>query len=300
MREGEDGVILPTGGFLAAALRVGGYDRTIVAVEHGNLFDDEKKSIFRRAVRRLVRAMGAQATDVDVAVSDYTLERMRERVHAAKLVRIYNGIDLREYRPPHPGDLAGGQARKNAVVAYGGRLIPGKGVEELLRAFRLVRESTPCVLEIAGDGPEMQGLQELSENIGIADSVTFLGTVQNMAAFWRRCQFAVVPSNGWTESFCMSAAEAMACGRPVVAVNRGALPEVVVDGESGTLCKAGDVLEIAEAIKRYLRNDALRIAHGAGARKRCEQLFGIEVCASQYIDLFEGKRATATSTRRLQ
>jgi glycosyltransferase involved in cell wall biosynthesis len=106
-----------------------------------------------------------------------------------------------------------------------------------------------------------------------------------MAHFWSSVDVALVPSNQWVEAFGMVAIEAMACGKPVVAANNGGLPEVVADGETGRVVTAGDIAALADAVGAYVRDPALRAAHGRNARRRCERLFGIEQSASRYLAL---------------
>jgi glycosyltransferase involved in cell wall biosynthesis len=109
--------------------------------------------------------------------------------------------------------------------------------------------------------------------------------VTDMPAFWRSVDVGVVPSNEWVESFGLVAIEAMACGKPVVVSNNGALPEVIADGETGRVAQAGNVAALAEAMRDYVRDRDLRIEHGHNARRRCEEQFGIERSASRYLDL---------------
>jgi glycosyltransferase involved in cell wall biosynthesis len=111
-----------------------------------------------------------------------------------------------------------------------------------------------------------------------------------MAAFWRACDVAVVPSNEWTESFGMVAVEAMAMGLPVVATNAGGLTEVVEAGETGALFDAGDAEQLGYALRAYLAEPSLRARHGAAARARCEALFDIDRCAAEFEALIRARR----------
>jgi glycosyltransferase involved in cell wall biosynthesis len=83
----------------------------------------------------------------------------------------------------------------------------------------------------------------------------------------------------------------MACGIPVVASRLGALPEVVSDGHTGLLYKAGDIGGLADALERYAVDVELRRAHGLNARRACEERFDIRECAARYRALFEEQRA---------
>jgi glycosyltransferase involved in cell wall biosynthesis len=278
---GADCAILPSSGYLAASLRAGGYRRPLAAVEHGGLLQVAKLPLGRRVLRRIDRTSGVWACDVEVAVSDYVLEELRKHRHARRLIRIRNGIDLDRFAP---------EADREAIhhpftVGYAGRLIASKGVSGLVRAFASGELPGDSQLLIAGAGPEREALEALTHALGVTHRTHFLGRVDDMAGFWHKCDLCVVPSDGWIESFCLAAVEAMACGRPVVASRAGALPETIRDGLTGALVEPGDIDELARALGRYARDAALRSDHGASARRLCEEHYDIEVAADKYAEL---------------
>jgi len=279
---GADGAVLVAGGFLALALRLGGYRGRIAAVEHGAVLQTDRMPLPSRLLRRVDRLSGARAVDVHIAVSDFL--RKRIEVGSRPVVTIPNGVDLGVYRPsPSRG------SEDAFVIGCMSRLIPGKGVEDVLVA---AQEVVPrgARLRIAGDGPDRSGLERLAEQLGIRDSVEFLGWVHgasNVAAFWNACDVAVAAPNDWVESFGLAAVEAMACGRPVVATRGGALPETVVHGRTGFVVDPRDTHALTAALLAYLDDASLVAAHGAGAREWCEQRFDIRRCANAYASLFQ-------------
>lgn len=283
-RHGPDGALLPECGFLGFVLRAGGYRRRIVAVEHGAVLMRSRSPV-RRGLDFLSRVGGAWADDSEIAVSDFVLDRLRRHPHARDLHRIYNGVDLTAYDcayPPikdDPHDFA---------IGFAGRLVPGKGVDNLIEAVRTAREAVPVHLLVAGDGPARPSLAAQVRRSGLDQVVTFLGTTQDMPGFWHSCQVAAVPSDGLIESFSMSALEAMACGRPVIASHAGGLPEVVLDGVTGTLVQPGDAVALADAIVAYAvrRSDLRRQA--AAARDRASTVFNLRDTADAYAQLFAG------------
>lgn len=285
---GPDGAITASAGYLPAALRLGGYRGRIAAVNHGRILQLQTLSGGRRLLRRADRASGFWAADVEVAVSDFMLERLRqERFRARELVRIHNGIDLDRFRPPADG------GRGPFVVGWAGRLVPGKGVDDLLRAFARVRAERNAELRIAGDGPERPGLEALAGTLGLQGAVDFAGWTSSVSAFWSGCDVAAVPSNQYVESFGMAGIEAMACARPVVASRNGALPEIVADGATGRIVAPGDVEGLAAALLGYAADPEARRRHGEAARARCESRFGIDGCADAYLGLFANGRGAA-------
>ena len=281
---GADGAVLVSGGYLASMLRIGGFRAPIISVEHGVLLLQDELPLHRRIIRFVDRQSGVWANDAQVAVSEYMLRHVRAHRHPARLVRIYNGVDVGVFRPKG-GD---GERRTDGgmIVGCAARLIDGKGVDVLVRALRRMRCSR-TVLHVAGDGPARRQLRRLAVDLGLENRVEFLGYVSDMPTFWNACDIAAVPSSGCREAFGMVAAEAMACGRPVVAVNVGGLPEIVTPGRTGALVPPGDAEALAAALDEYARDPTLRSRHGAEARDACVAAFSIDRCARQYVDLLQ-------------
>jgi len=295
---GADGAILVAGGFLALALRLGGYRGRIAAVEHGAVLQVERMPLPSRLLRRVDRLSGARAIDVQVAVSDFL--RARIDGDSRLVVTIPNGVALDIYRPsPSP------RSNDELVIGCMSRLIPGKGVEDVLAAAQKV-VPRGARLRIAGDGSERSRLELLAEQLGIRESVEFLGWVHDasdVAGFWNECDVAIAAPNDWVESFGLAAVEAMACGRPVVATCGGALAETVVHGRTGFLVEPHDTHALAAALLAYLDDASLMTAHGAAAREWCEERFDIQRCAAAYAQLFRGQSMAGlpegTATRGL-
>ena len=185
---GLDGVLLPRGGYLAAALRIGGYRGRIVCIAHDATLELGRVTFRDRLVRQLDRVSGLWASDVDVAVSDFVLMQMQRRRRAGRLVRIYNGVDLHVYT-----DSPGSADREAVTIAYAGRLIEGKGVDILLHAFAGGAAQEGARLRIAGDGPARSMLQGLAAELGLDGVVEFAGWTLDMPSFWRACDVAVMP-----------------------------------------------------------------------------------------------------------
>jgi glycosyltransferase involved in cell wall biosynthesis len=284
-RCGEDGALLMERGFMAAALRAGGYRGPIVAVEHGALLSELQGRLSpRRLLRGIGRLTGTWVNDSEIAVSDFMLDQMRRHAHAGSTGRIYNGVDPNVYRHLERTSPEDGP---ELVVGFAGRLVPGKGTDHLIRAIVRASERVSVRLLIAGDGPERSRLTSLAQEHGVAAKVDFLGIVHDMPAFWQRCDIAAVPSDTWVESFSMVTLEAMSCGKAIVATRAGAIPELIVSGTTGTLVPAGDADALAEALLHYANDTELRVQHGLAARERAVERFHIEDCARAYIALFD-------------
>jgi glycosyltransferase involved in cell wall biosynthesis len=282
---GADAAILGWPGYLAGALRLGGYQGAVIAVEHGAQLVEDRNSWFRRIYKSLDWRMGLWATDQHVAVSKFACERLCRSPHKGTPVVIYNGVDIRRYRVPAQRDR---RAREGTVVGVTSRLCSGKGIDVLLQAMRVMRDtnaSEPVHLLVAGDGPERQALERLAVSLEIDDRVSMVGWVEDLPAFWQQCDVAAVPSDTWIETFGMAAVEPMACGLPVVATRNGGLCEVVDDGVTGFLVAPGDADAFAAALARYVSHRPLREAHGAAGRAQAESQFSIKAAADAYARL---------------
>jgi glycosyltransferase involved in cell wall biosynthesis len=278
--EGADCAVLVSSGYLAASLRLGGYHSPIAAVEHGSLLQVAQLPFGNRFLRRLDRVSGIWACEAEIAVSSYAFRELQRHRHARRLTCIQNGVDLARFTPRKGGAPEG----HPFTVGYAGRLVASKGVADVIRAFASGTLSHDSSLLVAGDGPERQTLADLASELGVR-TVHFVGQIDDVPAFWRSCDAAVVPSAGSVESFCLAAVEAMACGLPVVAARAGALPEVIEEGTTGILVEQGNSAQLAQALERYARDPALRHLHGTGGRRLCEQRYNLADTARAYLEL---------------
>jgi glycosyltransferase involved in cell wall biosynthesis len=168
-----------------------------------------------------------------------------------------------------------------------GRLIPIKGHIVLLRAFAEARKEVPGLqLDIAGRGPLEPALRALVRELGVADSVHFLGHVNPIQSAIERSAVVVVPSMG--EGFGMVALEAMERARPVIAAAIGGLGELVRDGETGVLVPAGEADPLRAAIVRLTGDLELARRMGEAGRRRALSRFLQQFCTDRTDLLYRG------------
>ena len=147
-------------------------------------------------------------------------------------------------------------------------------------------------LVIVGDGPESNKLEELVVELGLKDIVYMPGKKTNIAELLRSMRLFVLPSRN--EGISNTILESMSTGLPVIATDVGGNPELVADGESGSLVAANDVEALADAIERYLQAPVLVESHGQAARDRAVQLFSLTAMVHSYERLYDrllGKKA---------
>lgn len=164
------------------------------------------------------------------------------------------------------------------------RLIPKKGLTTTLRAFREFAAAFPtATLSIAGEGPQLQDLQELAAALGMAKSVEFCGFLSQaeLRALYARSHFFLHPSetgpDGDQEGVPNSMLEAMASGLPALATTHGGIPEAVEDGVSGLLVPERDHDALAQAMITLAREPTRFAQMSAAAAARVSSRFDLAV-----------------------
>lgn len=165
------------------------------------------------------------------------------------------------------------------------RLRPPKDTLTLVGAIaRSPRRLPP--LTIIGDGPDRPRIEvELARHGLGAACVQLLGDLDDPEPFLRDARVFVLSSR--SEGMPMAVLEAMAAGLPVVATNVGGIPELVVDGETGSLVPPGDSDALAAALQRLADDPALAAAFGAAGRRRAAERFGIDGFRARHLELYE-------------
>jgi L-malate glycosyltransferase len=171
------------------------------------------------------------------------------------------------------------------VLMHVSNFRPVKRVRDVVRVFARVHAAVPSVLVMVGDGPDRGEAEDEARQLGVEHEVAFMGKLESVAPLLAGADLFLLPSQ--SESFGLSALEALASGVPVVASRTGGLPEVVRDGETGVLCPVGDVEGMAHAAVAILsdraRWEAMSTAAAADARER----FALDAIVAQYEALYQ-------------
>jgi len=199
------------------------------------------------------------------------------------------GVDGRFVPRPARADLRGRHDLGPGPVAlFFGGLKPRKNLPMLLDVWTRVAPLHPeARLLIAGGGPLLGRLRALAERRGLAGSVRFTGYVAEAekADHFSLADLFVFPSA--MEGFGLAVAEAMACGLPVVASDRGSIPEVLADGEGGFLCDPARPELLVNRLDRLLGDSALRAKLGAANAERVDRLFRWDRCVARTRRVYE-------------
>jgi len=246
--------------------------------------------------RRLGRRWYPCTGRVCVAISGVVLEHLLKdfRVPRNRTRLIYNGVDAAHYASlPDASSLQACRGRlriSEGQRAIGGigRLATGKvkGFDLILAAAALLRETLPDIrVLIVGDGPRRPFLEDFAGRLGILNRVHFMGEVDDIRAPLALMDVFVFPSR-WPEAFGLSLIEAMAAGKPVVAIRNGAVPEIVRDGVDGLLVDPEDVQGLAQGIARLLNDRALAGRLAQEAQRRVRERFTIERMATEVEQVY--------------
>ncbi len=202
---------------------------------------------------------------------------------------IGNGIDISRFTSAAPTVRAEITAGTSTIVGFVGRLISGKGGDLLLHAVSRIVNVFPDVLFVfAGEGELRSRWIELSAELQITRHVRFLGPRTDMPNVYASLDMLVLPS--LNEAMPMVVLEAMASGKPVIATRVGAIPEVVLDGVSGTVIRPGSVDDIVTAVLQLLRSPDLARQYGRNGFDFVSQTYSSEVMARNYLSLYDSAR----------
>lgn len=259
------------GSIAAHALRV-----PFVSTRHND--DRYLLGPFRHVDRAFMHGVGRI-----VAISDAVrVFHERAGLPAGKLVTVHYGLDAAPTTPSEVTPAGAGIPEDARLVLAIGRLIEQKDHATLLRAFARLDDAH---LAILGWGPLEEQTRALAAELGVGARVHVLGRIEPRDWLARADVFA--HTSRW-EGFGIVLLEAMLSHLPVVATRVSAIPEIVVEDETGLLAAAGDDEAIAAALRRLLDDGALRTAMGDAGRERVRAEFSVDRMTKRTISVYEG------------
>jgi glycosyltransferase involved in cell wall biosynthesis len=233
----------------------------------------------------------ARFADWAVANSQAGKEYLVARgVRPSRVKVIYNGIDTNRIACDN-GEVQAARQRLNLpagskVVGMIARMFNVKRHDAFLRAAEIVNRLLPeTVFVLLGDGPKRKSLESMSQELGLASKVVFLGEQQNVLPYL--ANFDVFALYSETEGLSLSICEAMALGKPVVATDVGGNRELVEDVKTGFLVPLGDTEAFAESIIRLLKDPGMVQSMGQKAREKVAGQLGLGRYVSEYQNLYD-------------
>jgi glycosyltransferase involved in cell wall biosynthesis len=228
----------------------------------------------RRVINRLDRV---------ITSSNETAKEIQQafRVPIEKIRMVYNGLDTDFFRPGN-----GGPREKNRLLFVGNTDDTKKGILYLLRALAYLPSEITLMIVDSG-APMKTYTPKIVKELNLASRVTFTGKVsqEELRELYSTSEAVVLPS--LYEGFGLPAAEAMACGTPVVATMAGALPEVVGREGAGRLVPPRDSKALAAAIQEVLRDGDGQMRMGRLGRQRAEEYFTWRKVAERTIGVYK-------------
>lgn len=213
----------------------------------------------------------------------------KDRVHL-----VYKGVDLERFRPA-------GRWPEPPVVGFVGQLIERKGLTEIMQAWSRIdaaeRTDRPR-LHLAGEGPLAGTFETWRAGLRHPDRVEMLGYMEKVEDFYQGLTCLVMPSH--CEGFGLAAAEAAACGKPVIAAAASSLPEIVVDGQTGLLVPPGDVEQLSRAITTLLDSPGRCRLLGEAAHEKAAACFDREQTLQRLLELTGAPASTVKESHHAE
>ena len=236
--------------------------------------------LYRRAIKR---------SDAVLANSEWALRNAlnlsaREKDNSTQV--IYNALSRPELLViNNETKLA---ARRNLGIEEGttvllsaARMDAGKGQSDLINMLALPSDYM-CKLVLLGDGPERQNLEALAKSLGVYEKVHFIGFCEDVEAYYAAADIFVSAST--LDSLPNALIEAQAAALPVIAYSAAGIPEMIEDGKTGHLVKAGDFNSMHRYSIRLIKNTSASEAMSQEARSRAIQKFDPEQQIKKYIE----------------
>jgi D-inositol-3-phosphate glycosyltransferase len=276
----------------------------LVRREHqgtADAFPPERISIERRIVRMADRIVAECPQDRTDLMRFYAAQSER-------LAMVPCGVDLSEFKP---GSKARARRRlglsdADFVVLQLGRMVPRKGVDNVIRAVAMLDNRRPVRLLVVGGNtpepdpvatPEIGRLSAVARECGISAAVTFTGQRQGKALRDFYLAADVFVSTPWYEPFGITPLEAMACGVPVIGSAVGGIRYSVVDGCTGFLVAPREPAELASRLTQLRDDPVLAAKLGCAGVRRVRDRFTWDRITAELVDVYRAASQRAECDR---
>ncbi|HVZ38952.1 MAG TPA: N-acetyl-alpha-D-glucosaminyl L-malate synthase BshA [Candidatus Kapabacteria bacterium] len=226
-------------------------------------------------------------SDGVTAVSRFLREKTLTNLGLDREVEVIpNFVNVDHWRPQDATRLREQFAPNGEkVLVHASNFRPVKRVVDVVRVFAQVREKVPAKLVMVGDGPDRAEAERLCRELEIVPDVRFLGKQDALPEILSASDIFLMPSQ--SESFGLSALEAMACGVPVLSSSVGGLPEVNVHGTTGYISEFGDIDRMARYAIELLTEPKRYARFSAAARDRAVRHFSSGDVVPMYERYYE-------------
>lgn len=228
-----------------------------------------------------------EESDGVTAVSRFLKEKTLTNYHIDKPIEVINNfIDTENFKFVDNEKL-----RKNIapngekILIHTSNFRPVKRVPDTIQILNEVRKSIPAKLVLIGDGPDRGECERQTRELNLQKDVVFLGKQDGLNEILSIADIFLMPSQ--SESFGLSALEAMSCGLPVVSSSVGGLPELVIHNETGFIAEIGDINRMAKYVVDLLNNKKKYKVFSRNSRNRAATTFDKNKIVPQYLKFYE-------------
>jgi len=256
-------------------------------------FPDERFSVEDRIIAEADHVIAEAPQDEEDLIRLYNAD-------PAKITIVPCGFDPSELWPISKpiARIALGLRPDERVILHIGRIVPRKGIDNVIRGFAglVQRHGTPAKLLIVGGEsddpdprvtPEIGRLRDIAQQEGVADLVTFAGRRGRDQLKYYYSAADVFVTTPWYEPFGITPLEAMACGTPVIGSNVGGIKFTVRDSETGYLVPPNDAATLADKLAHLYAHPKLLAVFGRQAIQRVNDLFTWQKVAKGLAALYE-------------
>ena len=261
--------------------------------EHGrDMSDLDGSNVARQRLRRYFKPFVHWYIALSKDLECYLQERIR--VPSEKIIQLYNGVDTNVFYPKYGGreplPIPGFAPLDAFVIGTVGRMQSEKDQLTLAQAFvallqMIPRVERPLRLVMVGDGPLRSTVTDFLRQAGAIDLTWLPGDRNDVPRIMRGLDLFVLPS--LAEGISKTILEAMASGLPIVATSVGGNPELVMEGQTGTLVPPADPNQLAVIIRDCVLNPEKGKRQGSAARAMAEQRFSLDIMVKNYMDLYD-------------
>lgn len=221
------------------------------------------------------------------AVSRFLKEKTLTNYNIEKKIEvIYNFIDIDKY------NIEDSEVFRRHIAPNGEKVLVHtsnfrlvKRVADTIRVLEKVKKEVPTKLVLIGDGPDRYECERLARDLDLQKDVIFLGKQDGLVKILNAADVFLMPSQ--SESFGLSALEAMSCGIPVVSTSVGGLPELNIHNETGYIAEIGDIDRMAKYAVELLTNEKRYNSFSKNSRDRAVKNFDKKLIVPKYVEYYE-------------
>lgn len=263
-------------------LKEEGINMPVITTLHGT----DITLVGREASYEPVVTWSINQSDAVTAVSDSLVRDTMKHFAVKRPIRmIPNFIDFERFNKKprqHFKDLIA--PNNERIIVHTSNFRKVKRVEDVVRIFNIIQQKIPAKLLLIGDGPERSNIEKVCRELSVCNKVTYLGKQEAIEEILSICDLFILPSE--SESFGLSALEAMACEVPVISTNAGGLPEVNIHGVTGFLSDIGNYEEMAANALTLLEDDEMLLKFRKNALEQAKT-FDLNTVLDQYAAVYE-------------